>query len=861
MALWFLRRMISRDLRERVLGDFEEIYATNGNESHRFESASWYWKQIMKSFPFFVFDNIHGSATMLFNHLKIAFRNLKKYKVHSTINITGLALAIAFCILAFLFVQHETSYDTFHEEGDRIYLTLVQTRTYGDRKPSGSSPPILAPTLTENIPEIESAIRVFGWYIKDGTPVSYDDKILNMSGYYVDPGFFSMFSFPRIAGNLDMALNDDLSIVISQSMAETYFGNEEALGKRLKIRLRNGVKDLFVTGVVSVPKKSSLHFDFVISYALRGKVAFNWGSNNLYTFVRVAEGIQASDLEHKVKLFFESYFKERNDDRRSQEYALRLLHLKDLYLNTVIQEWLTLQSDPKYSYILSGIALAMLLIACVNFVNLSIGLSSTRMREVGMRKVVGASRAQLIKQYLSESLFMSFLALMVGILLASLILPTFNRLMNRYLTVEIHTLGVPLLVLVVTIGVFAGIYPALILSGFHPVAIFRGFLKIGGTSVMSRVLVILQFAMSIVLIIATLTMSRQMRHLRNINLGFKGEQVVVIDGGGSSVGLKEGEIRQVLALYRQRALHDENLLSVTMSSMSFGRGNYWGTGLYIEDRRYPCRVYSVDFDYLQTLGIPLLQGRDFSRDFPGDVTGSILVNETLVNTVGWEDPIGMSIPSQNDQLQGRVIGVVKDTYLRSMHDELAPAVYHLKAVNGSYRYIFIRIRPNEIPMIIDDLRTIWREAVPYRPFIFSFLDDDVDRIFREDERWVEVARFSSLIAVFIACMGAFGLTSLTVVRRTKEVGIRKVLGASVPIILRLLTKEFLFLVLLANTIAWPAAWFFLQDWLQDFVYRIGLGPGMFLLGAVLTLLIVLFTVSIQVLRVARANPVESLRYE
>ena len=798
---------------------------------------------------------------MFYNYLKIALRNLRKFKVHSCINITGLAVAIAFCILAFLFVRHEISYDTFHENGDRIYMALTQKSRFGASRAKGDTPPILAPTLVENMPEIESAVRMYGWSVMDGVPVIHNDHVFNMSGFYVDPGFFRMFSFPIISGNPETALQGNNAVVITKSMAKRYFEDLDPIGKTLTIRLRGKMETFFIAGIVEVPENSCIQFDFVLSFALKESAQQGWGSNNLYTFLQLREGVVPSVLEQKAKTFFKSYFRERDDNKRSEEYFLSLLPLKKLYLNTIIEEWLTLQSDPRYSYIISAIALFMLLIACVNFVNLTIGLYSTRIKEVSVRKVVGASRGNLIKQYLSEAMAISFFALVGGVTLASLLLPLFNQLLNTNLVIEIRNLWLPILGLVILITVFSGLYPAIILSGFQPVTVFRGNFKLTGNNTFSRILIVLQFSVSIILVVTTLTMSRQMRYLHKIDLGFRGDQVVVIDVGGWSAGLSEDEVRRMMANYRQEALQNTNLISMTMTSMSYGRGDGWGSSFNCEDRVIRNDTYSVGYDYTETLGISVLKGRDFSREFPADFKESILVNESMVKALRWDDPIGKRIPTENRQLQGTIIGVLEDVYLTSMHEALRPAVYHLQMINGSFRYIVIRIQARNLLSTLERLKTLWQEAIPYQPFLYSFLNDDVEAVFREDERWLEVARFSSMIAVFIACLGAFGLTSLTLARRTKEVGIRKVLGASITRIIHLLTREFTVLVLIANVIAWPVAWLFLRNWLQDFVYRIQLGPATFCFGALITLLIVLSTIGLQIIQSAKANPVEALRCE
>ena len=690
------------------------------------------------------------------------------------------------------------------------------------------------------------------------------EKILLMRGFYVDPEFMQMFSFPRISGQPETALENKQAVIITKAMAEKYFGDADPLEQTISIRLQNQEIEQVIKGVVDLPPNSSLQFDFLIPHILRGDWARNWGSNNVYTFVQFEPGARASDMIGKFLTFFANYFRENNQGQGyfgGPERPLRFLPLKKLYLNSVIRKWLTIQSDPVYSYVLSGIALAVLLIACVNFVNLSLGLSSNRFQEVGMRKVVGASRTQLVKQYLSESILLSYLSLLSGTIFAILVLPIFSRLMDRDLFFNIQSLWLPLLGLTVIIGILAGFYPALVLSGYHPIEILKGRFQIKGKKRLSRGLIVLQFALSVILIIASVTMARQMQYMRERNLGFNADQVLVIDAGGWSTGLSEMEMRRVLGIYRQAAAERQEVVSATMTSMSFGQENLWGTGFEYEGKEILCRMYSIDYDYVKTLGMSLVTGREFSPQFPSDTNESVIVNERLVKTFGWDDPIGMTIPSDNDMLPGKIIGVLKDAHLRSLHYEVEPAVYHLKKINGSFRYIMIRITSRDLLSTMKLLQDIWKQTAPDRPFIYSFLDEDVDRVFKEDGRWADITQYSALFAIFVACLGAFGLISLAVARRTKEVGIRKVLGASEINIAVLLSRDFFKLVLFSNCIAWPLAFLLLRSWLQDFAYRISLGLGFFILGSLLTFLIVFASISIQVIRASRSDPIDSLHYE
>lgn len=855
-----LSKMLNGNIRQSALEEFEEQFNYYSEKKGGFFAFIWYWLQVFYLLPAFLKNSIYWSFIMFKNYFISAFRTFKKYRMHTFINITGLALGLAFCILTFLFVRHEFSYDRFHKDIDNIYLALVQKDNHG--KSYASSPPILAPTIKENIPEINSAVRVFGWHIQEGTPVKYDNNVLNMSGFYVDPNFTQMFSFPEVLGDSKSALNNPEGIIISKKMAELYFGKEDPLGKSLAVRLRDQNQNFIVTSVIDRPESSSLRFDFLISYEKMWNISSHWGSNNVYTFFKLDKGVKSEQVESKSKEFFKSYFTGLGQKRNAENYSMDLLPLKNLYLNNILQNVFTLKSDPKYSFILAGIALAILIIACVNFLNLSLGLVSTRLKDVGMRKVIGANRTDLIKQYLSESILISLIALLLGLMLTYLILPLFNQIMNRDLAINFKLIFIPVVGFTILVGFLSGIYPSLIVSKFQPVAIFRGRLKFGSKNILSKGLIILQISISIIMIIATLIMTSQMQLLRDKNLGFETDQIVVIDTGGSGVGLSAEERKRLLNVYRQKSVFQDELISVTMSSMKYGNGDYWGTGIMYKENILQCYVYSCDYDYTQTLGMKVLQGRDFSRDFPGDAEQSILVNDKLVKVLGLEDPIGKRIPVDgNSQLAGTIIGVVENSHLRSMHYGIEPSVFHLKEANGYYRYIYVKIKPEDIPQTLKLLQNTWTELIHDRPYVYSFFDQDVDKVFREDERWADVTKYAAFLAIFIACLGAFGLISLTIVRRTKEVGIRKVLGASVPKIVVLLTAEFSIFTIIATVLAWPIIYLIMNKWLHAFIYQVTLSPAYFLVGSLITFFIVISTVGFQVVRAAKTNPVNSLKYE
>ena len=822
---------------------------------------------------------------MLSNYLIVALRNLLRQKVHSAINISGLAIGIAFCILSFLFVRHEWTYDSFHENADRIFLAYQLDR----EKSSGATPPVLAPTLQVHIPEIERIVRISDWQVGDGVPVHYGDRSHTLPGLRVDPGFLEMLSFPQVAGNPQSALQDIDAVVISRQMAHLFFAEEASLGRRIQVDVAGELQECVVTGVVDVPEMSSLQFDFLLPYRepLSGST---WASSNVKTLIQLPKHLPSAQIEQRFDAFFAHFFDVEKGQGRQQfgcsEERLRLLSLRDLHLNTVLRSWPDRRSYPVYSYVLSGIALAVLLVACVNFINLSLGLSSTRFREVGMRKVLGARRVHLVRQFWGEAVLMSLVTLILGIGLAELCLPVFERLIQRELSLDYASIWPALVGIAVAVSLVTGSYPSLVLSRFQPVEVMKGRQRLGGKSWLSRGLVVVQFALSIALIVVTLMMHWQLAHMRTMDLGFNAQQVVVIDPSGRGGGMDEPwgageeerkrikeERRRLLEVYRQVGEQHPGIVSVSMASVSFGKGGYFGTSWWDKSLGQTTaalrtltgvRNYVVDYDYLGTLEMELMAGRDFSPDFPTDEEESILVNEMLVRKIfDGSDPLGKEIPYSDREanLRGRIIGVVRDSHIKPLQQDLEPAVFKLRSGNGWLRYLLVRIRPDDIRGTMALLTETWQKVAPDRPFVYSFLDKDVERTFREDERWAKIIRYAALFAIFVACLGAFGLTSLAVARRTREIGIRKVMGASVPRIVALLSRELTWLVVVANVLAWPLAYVIMSEWLQNFAFRIDQGTGAFVLGGSLALAIVWLAMGLQAVKAALPNPVEALRYE
>ncbi len=797
---------------------------------------------------------------MLKNYLTVAVRNLIRHKGYSAINIAGLAVGMAFCILTFMYVQHEWSYDTFHQNADRIYRVYQVNKYATGEQVSVVTPTPLAPTMKENFSEVVRAVRFWRWF---DTTVHYGDNLIgNNRLVFADPEVFDVFSFPQVQGNLKIALYDKNSVVMTQDMVKKYFGDKDPLGKSVSILMGRSFRDFVVKGVVEIPENSSIQFDFAVSFenALKqGTRADDWSSSSLITYIQLSGQARASDLEQKLPRFVETYFgaviEYMRKGFKGYGQQLRLQPLTEVHLNPAITfGGMTPPSNPLYVYILSGIALSVLLVACVNFMNLSVGLASTRFREVGVRKVLGATRSRLAGQFWGEAVLLSLIAMFAGVALAEQALPTFNNLVERRLTLHYRSMWFTLVGLALMVGCIAGSYPALTLSRFQPVDALKGKLKIGGGNWFSRGLVVLQFSLSVILIVTTLVIARQMNFLRAKDLGFKKEHVVVIHAGWELGG---SERRRFVDLLRHEVAPHGRIVGVSAAGASFG-DDKWGSckDLTYEGHSMKCYFHNTDYDFLKTLELELAEGRDFSKDFPTDVKESVLVNEAFVRQLGLRSPIGKKAP----RFGKTIVGIVKDFHLLSLHHDIVPVVLEL-GPDAMLEYIFVRLGPDRIPTTLGLLKEKWQEIVPYKPFVYSFLDEDVAQQYRAEKRWERIVHYSAAFAILIACLGAFGLTSLAVARRTKEIGIRKVLGASVSNIVMLLSREFVLLVGIANLIAWPVAYYAMRWWLENFAYRIALGSGVFILGGTLALAVALLTVSVQAIQAARANPVGALRYE
>ncbi len=803
---------------------------------------------------------------MIKNYLKIAFRNIIKHKGFSAINIAGLAIGIACSILILVFVAHELSYDKYHEKVDRTYRIAVRAMI-GDTKINQTySSSETFRRLRADSPEIETGVK----FLQLGrTPIRMGDETFFEERFFaVDATFFDVFTFPLIQGDPKIALKNPNSMVISKNTAIKYFGTTDAVGKILRADFTYGPGsvDFEITGVSeNVLPNSHFHYDLLASSATFPSYINDtgWTSNNFITYVVLREGTTQQWFDEQLKAFTRKHMGEERFDAwvaKGNFWEYFLQPLAKIHLTSDLNGEFEANGNETYVYIFSVLSVIVLLIACINFMNLSTAKSSLRAKEVGMRKVVGSGRSKLVLQFMSESILLSYIALVLGILMAGVLLPLSKNLIGRQIDIQyFNNLGI--IPFLITLGLFVGIisgsYPAFFLSSFKPIAALKGNKASGKSgSWLRNGLVIVQFTISIFLIIGTLVVTQQLKFFQNKKLGFDKEQVLVISNPGSlgdkTIPFKE-ELRKQSGIINVSG-------SNTLPGQSFSNIGFGAEGV---DEGFTLNLCICDYDFLDTLKIDLVQGRFFSKEFTTDSHAAVL-NERAVELLGWEDPIGKRI---NNWSRNRgdfiVIGVIKDYHYESLHQEIRPQALFLST--GYYTrtesYISVRLNTANVSETISQIEDTWKTLAPQTPFQYSFLDKDYDNLYMNERQTRQLFSVFSFLAIFIACLGLFGLASFIADQKTKEIGIRKVLGASVVKLVKNLNKSFLKWVLIANLVAWPVAWFAMNRWLENFAYRIGLSWWMFVLAAVLAVVIALITVSFQTVKAALKNPIDSLRYE
>jgi len=806
---------------------------------------------------------------MIRNYFKIAFRNLWKNKGFSAINIIGLAIGITTCLIILLFVYNELSYDRFNAKADSIVRVTFQGSVAGNKFNEASVMPPVAQTMKADFPEVLDATRIRDY----GKPhLICGDKSFKEDAFaFVDPNFFEVFTLPLVEGDAKTALSAPNTVVITKALARKYFGNDDPVGK--VISFKEGDKAAYkVTGVINkVPLNSHFHFELFASMTSWPESKEpTWMSSNFYTYLVLKNGHDYKSLEAKLPGMVDKYIGPQmlqamhislpDFRKKGNNLSFHLQRLTDIHFNVDFANDLSPAGDVRYVYIFGAIALFMLLIACINFMNLSTAGASKRSREVGIRKVLGSLKRDLVRQFLLESIVITAFAFLLAIVFVYLALPVFNNLAGQNLTLQFadHPFLLPGLILFLLVtGILAGSYPAFYLSSFKAVTVLKGKFISGKRSVGLRSgLVVFQFFISITLIVITTMVYKQLSYIQHKKLGYNKEQVMIIP---------TWMLGKNAAVFSDQLSNDPRVLSVTHSGF-LPAGPSDNNNFFVYPGENPDQMvktlrYDVDENYLPTLGMQLLSGRNFSKEFASDSTGVIL-NEKAAEVFGWgAEAIGHTISNSNKRgkiMTYHVIGIVKDFHFRSLHEVISPLVMTLSPNTGM---MIVKLKTTDVAGLIAILKTRWDGLGAEEPFTYSFLDDRFNNTYQSEQKIGMILGIFAGLTIFVACLGLFGLAMFTAEQRTKEIGIRKVLGASVAGIVNLLSIDFLKLVLVAVVLATPVAWWAMNKWLMDFAYRIDISWWMFALAAVTALLIALFTVSFHAVKAAIANPIKSLRTE
>ncbi len=866
LCKWLVKR-IFRDEGEAKLGDFMEIYSTFTEEKGRFQAKVQFWGYLIRSIPDYLKDKSYIGGTMFKNYIKNALRNIKRHRGYSFINIFGTAVGIACSIIVLLYVFDELSYDKYHKNADRIYRVRVRYTLDGEISTDTTySPELLASTLQNEFPEIEAAARFTNY----GFPVfRYRDKVFSEEKVFrADNSIFDIFSFEFISGDPEKALIDPHSIVLTQSSAKKYFGKENPIGKVINADKR---RDLTVTAVIKdIPRKSHFHFDFLI-FLPKADPQANWLNLPNRTYVLLKKNATMQDLAGKLELTVSKYlapFIEKSDNMpwdqwtasgNKAEYLPQAL--TRIHLHSNIGGEFESNGNITSIYFISLIGMALLIIACINYINLETARASKRFREIGMRKTLGAKPSQIAFCVLTESMLMSFFSFTFALVLVKTLLPVFNNLFGKSLVLSLSDQVALLPVIFASmffIGLVTGLYPSIALMKVKTSRVLKGFKSSGkNRSYLRNVLVVFQFAASIFIIIATWIVLSQIKYSLNMKLGFNKDQLMVIH--------KVDDIAQSRKTFKQNLLTLPGVLEVTNSSTVPGKGiskSYHRLyGGDINSNLLLSQIYA-DYDLLNTYQINLLEGRDFSKDF-GREMDAVILNQTAVKVWSLDDPVGKHITPIGSGLDRKlkVIGVVEDFHFNSAHESVQPLKIGLFSENGYGRYLTVRVNPQNIQNTIKKMEKQWQVFAGKQAFEYSFVDTQFEALYNSEKELGRLFSVFAILAVFIACLGLLGLATFSISQRTKEIGIRKILGASVPGLSVLLLKELLRWVLIAACIAWPLAYLIMKKWLSGFAYRTSMTMWTFLGSAVVVLIIAVITASYQTIKAATANPVDSLRYE
>ena len=839
IACWILQKTVSRKIRDRALGDFDEIFWGQAEENGLFRAKLWYWGQVLRSLPPFLYDSVYWRTSMLKNYFKITLRNIQKNKLHYFINMIGLSVGLAVFLFIASYVLNEINHDGQHAKKDRIY----QIGT-GDHN---GTPGPMAQLFKDQFPEILRSVR-FRYNYGAGN-FRYKGKNYKIErSYFVDPSVFEVFFFQVLQGNLDTALDAPFSVVLTKSEAEKIFGTTDPIEKILSVE----GQDLKVTAVIEdVPENSAIQFHSLISFKtlerISPNIANNWGSFLFQTYFLFPETHDADEIESRLAQFITSKYAGYDTwpQSRKDQLAFTLRPFRSLYFDTD-RGGSMLHGNIQNVYIFTAVALFVLIIAIINFINLSTATASIRGREVGMRKVLGSSRGQLLRQFLAESVFLILGASFVAFVLVALTKENFFSLIGKQ--IDFGYMLSPFVFLVflaaaVCMGLISGLYPALYLSSFQPADVLQGKARRGSRgSLFRRTLIIVQFTISIVLITGAFIVGSQLDFIRKRDLGFDKNRILWFEVSDS--------LRKKTDVLKTRLKEHPWIENVTTTNFTKpGVRSMWGR--MWRDRQMDIDVFLVDPDYIDTLGLEIVEGRNFLSE--GDRSRACILNESAAREFGMESPVGEMLNRQT------VVGIVKDFHFRSLHHDIGPLL--LVYQQDANPIVNVRISAENIRETIASIRRTLDEIAPGAPFEYHFFDESFEALYQREQKFEKLFFFFSAFAIFIACLGLFGLASFMTGQRTKEIGIRKVMGASAGNVILLLSREFTKWVVLSNIVAWPVAYFVMNRWLENFAYRTRIGAWVFVVSGLVTLIIALLTVSSKAIKAALSNPADSLRYE
>jgi len=810
---------------------------------------------------------------MFKNYLITAFRNIKKHKGYSFINILGLAMGLACFILIFLYIQYELSYDKYHENSSNIYRIVSEDRgrIYKNSYNWAQTHPAVVYNAEQEIPDIKEAVRFLN---RNKVPFKIDNsRFLIDNFYFAEPDLFQIFSLPLLKGDLNTMLENPHSILLSESLAARLFGNQESLDQTIEI---DGKYELRVTGIFKdIPENSHFTMNCIVPYKFR-EVEYGSDINTwrgmCYAYVLLSSNADIRALEQKLNQFPDQYFYENEEQKEHRQLKYHLQPLSRIHLHSNLNFEIQSNNNLKTILIFLSIAFLILIIACINYMNLTTAKSSERFKEVGVRKVFGAHRNNFILQYLIESFLITISSLLVSLVIVYIALPYFSNFVEKTLTFNLissFTFLLGLCGLVIFVGFIVGSYPAIFLASLRPVAVLQNIFWINKKFNLKdvslrKILVVAQFTISILLIVGVLIIKKQLHFIQSTDVGYNKDQIVVVT-------VRDDNIYDKIEILKSELKQHDQIEAVSLSSnlpnhMDYSIGIHWPE--MPQDFRQMMNFAFVDYDFIDLYGIDILEGRNFSRKHTTDQGGSYILNQTAVDILGWESPLGRQFDhwdfrDTRNFITGKIVGIIDDFHLLSLHNQIEPLYLmlnlHPKVMGHSY--LSIKIKPEDIPGTLAFIQKKYTHFSTVYPFEYHFFDDVFDSAYRQDKLTEQMVQTFAGIAIFIACLGLFGLASFTAQQNTKEIGIRKVLGASVSGIIILLTKEFIKWVLIANVIALPIAYYIMNKWLQNFAYRVGLNWWLFVLAGGLALIIALLAVSYQTIKAATANPVDSLRYE